>query len=98
MTFVPLDTAYPQVALAIGKRFGNAVERNRGRRRCRAAFGRAWDERSVEARGPLAGAYLLTARRSVLDAPFPSVVSAMSACLNDLESARNPSQEGEGPR
>lgn len=38
LSFLPLESENPQVAFAIGRSFGNAVERNRGRRRLRAAF------------------------------------------------------------
>lgn len=38
LSFLPLDVETPQVAFAIGRSFGNAVERNRGRRRLKAAF------------------------------------------------------------
>ena len=67
------------IAFAFGRKFGSAVERNRARRRLRAAFERAWDPEV----GPL-GAYLLTGRRSVLEAEFDRLVAALRSCFAQL--------------
>jgi hypothetical protein len=84
MTFVGFDTRCPQVALAFGRRFGNAVERNRGRRRTRAAFRAAWAARADRVDGPLAGAYLISGSRQVLVEPFTSLVTSIDRCLGEL--------------
>lgn len=81
MTFLPIATAEPQVAMAIGRRFGNAVERNRGRRRIRAAFRQSWDPNRVPA-----GAFLITAGPAVLSLPFEALVAATEGCLNQVAS------------
>ncbi len=82
MTFLPLDTPHPQVAFAFGRRFGNAVVRNRARRRVRAAF--------VAARGSndrLTGAFQLSGTHQLLTAEFDQVVAACERCFVQLELA-----------
>ena len=88
MTFVGFDTQHPQLALAFGRRFGNAVERNRGRRRVRAAFTAAWSSQEATQAARLQGAYLVSGSRQVLDAPFESLVSSVGRCLAELGSTR----------
>jgi hypothetical protein len=96
MTFVAVPTSQPQVALALGRRFGNAVERNRGRRRLRAAFRAAWMARPAEgsegaSNAPaLTGAFLLSGSRRVLTDPFEGIVSSITICLDDLQSRLSP--------
>jgi len=73
----------PRVAYAIGRRFGTAVERNRARRRLRAAV--ALDEALL-----LPGcAYLLAADRSVMTIPFPTlrehVTTVLGAVREDVQ-------------
>jgi ribonuclease P protein component len=63
------------VAYAIGRRFGNAVERNRARRRLRAAVALA----SGELRP--GGAYLFAADRSVMTVPFPTLRAHVTTLL-----------------
>ena len=63
------------MAYAIGRRFGTAVERNRARRRLRAAI-------ALDA--PLllpGGAYLVAADRSVMTLPFPTLRDHMTTLL-----------------
>ncbi len=90
MTYVAIETDEPQLALAVGRRFGPAVERNRARRRLRHAFTAA----QAGTPAPL-GAYLMTANRSVLSAPFPSLVAAVERCLTKL--AAGPAVTGARP-
>jgi ribonuclease P protein component len=62
------------VAYAVGGT-GNAVARNRLRRRLRAAVARA------EAHLEDGGAYLVSARREALTMPFDALVDTMAALL-----------------
>lgn len=71
--FVPGESeAPPRVAYAVGG-VGNAVVRNRLRRRLRAAVARA------EADLVAGGAYLVSARREALTMPFDALVEALTA-------------------
>jgi ribonuclease P protein component len=63
------------VAYAIGRRFGTAVERNRARRRLRAAV--ALDEALLLP----GGAYLLAADRPVMTIPFPTLRDHVTTLL-----------------
>jgi ribonuclease P protein component len=63
------------VAYAIGRRFGTAVERNRARRRLRAAV--ALDEALLLP----GGVYLLAAERSVMTTPFPTLREHVTTLL-----------------
>jgi ribonuclease P protein component len=83
LTYVPFDASRPEVAIAVGRRLGNAVRRNRWRRRLRAQF----DARIR--RGALAsGAYLVQVQTpldelsaSALDAEVSAVLDALAARL-----------------
>jgi ribonuclease P protein component len=71
--FVPGESeAPPRVAYAVGG-VGNAVVRNRLRRRLRAAVAGA------EADLVAGGAYLVSARREALTMPFDALVEALTA-------------------
>ena len=65
----------PRVAYAIGRRFGTAVERNRARRRLRAAI--ALDEALLLP----GGAYLVAADRTVMTLPFPTLRDYVTTLL-----------------
>ena len=63
------------MAYAIGRRFGTAVERNRARRRLRAAI--ALDEALLLP----GGAYLVAAERSVMTIPFSTLCDHVTTLL-----------------
>jgi ribonuclease P protein component len=63
------------VAYAIGRHFGTAVERNRARRRLRAAI--ALDEALLLP----GGAYLVAADRPVMTIPFPTLREHVTTLL-----------------
>jgi ribonuclease P protein component len=88
MTYLSVSSEHPQLAFGLGRRFGNAVDRNRARRRLRAAFERAW--RSLDGAAPT-GVYLMTADRQVLSAGFDSLVGSVRSCLLKAD------QEGTAP-
>ncbi len=89
LSFLPLETDNPQVAFAIGRSFGNAVERNRGRRRLRAAFVEVADRyaKSTTAvdKSLLDGAFLLTGSRGLLTAGYGDLVNDVEKCLEKLK-------------
>ena len=78
MTYLSVASEHPQLAFGLGRRFGNAVERNRARRRLRAAFETAW--RSLDDAAP-PGVFLMTADRPVLSAGFDTLVGSVESCL-----------------
>ena len=63
------------MAYAIGRRFGTAVERNRARRRLRAAI--ALDEALLLP----GGAYLVAAERAVMTLPFATLCDHVTTLL-----------------
>jgi ribonuclease P protein component len=74
--FVPGESeAPPRVAYAVGG-VGNAVVRNRLRRRLRAAVAGAEVELSA------GGAYLVSARREALTMPFDALVEALAGLFS----------------
>jgi ribonuclease P protein component len=73
------------VAYAIGRRFGTAVERNRARRRLRAAV--ALDEALLLP----GGAYLLAADRPVMTIPFPTLRDHVTTVLPAAREREEPS-------
>jgi ribonuclease P protein component len=80
--FVPGgDEAPPRVAYAVGGT-GNAVARNRLRRRLRAAIARA------ESQLHAGGAYLVSARREALTMPFDALVDTMAALFDAVREHR----------
>lgn len=85
MTYLPVSSEHPQLAFGLGRRFGNAVDRNRARRRLRAAFETAW--RSLDGAAPT-GAFLVTADRQVLSAAFDSLVGSVRSCLLKADQQR----------
>jgi ribonuclease P protein component len=73
---VPGDAAEPpRVAFALGRNVGGAVDRNRARRRLRAAIGG-----QAERLGP--GAYLFGGGPDVVTVPFPTLEAAVADLLD----------------
>lgn len=72
----------PTLAFAIGKKFGTAVERNRARRRLRAAFHEVAADRILPA-----GAYQVSCSRAVLDSEYARLTASLERCLAQLAPA-----------
>ena len=66
------------LAFAFSRRFGTAVDRNRAKRRLRAAFVDAGGDRC-------SGAILMTGRRELLDRPYEALVDDVRQCVAHLE-------------
>ena len=70
------DPTPPRAAFAIGRQVGGAVQRNRVRRRLRAAL------RELQAAGALpAGTYLLGASADVAHLPWPELTELLAAAI-----------------
>lgn len=93
MTFCPHPDSHPGLAFAFGRRFGNAVERNRARRRLRAAFSETWDP----ATGP-SGVYLLAGNRSLLTDDYQRLLDRVGDCLDQLRRRLADRPQGETPQ
>lgn len=78
------DAPSPQLAFAISRAFGNAVARNRGRRRLRAAFVEAWRDLGADRSERLAGAFLVGASPGALTAPYRRLVGDIESCFDQL--------------
>ena len=71
----------PRVAFVAGKGMGNAVRRNRAKRRLRAAMAR------IRLRDGLT--YVVIARRGVVDAPFQSLVAWLDVATRSPDDAQS---------
>ena len=79
MRYVPGDTAEPpRVAFALGRNVGSAVQRNRARRRLRAAIG-------AHAEQLRPGAYLFGGGPSVVTASFQTLEGAVVELLDAVQ-------------
>lgn len=83
------DRNEPRVGLTVTKQIGKAVERNRIRRRLRAAAD------AVLPRAGRAGFdYVLVARRPALTAPFDTMLAELERAVARIHAAKKP---GHGP-
>lgn len=71
LSFVPADEPGARVAYALDRRVGSAVDRNRVRRRLRAAV-------AVHATTLRGGSYLFGAQRAAIELPFDVVVRSVA--------------------
>ena len=77
----------PRVAFVAGKGVGNAVRRNRAKRRLRAAMAR------MRLRDGMT--YVVIARRGAVDAPFESLVEWLTAATQSTAEASTDAPEQE---
>ena len=94
--FIPGATSgdnFLRVAFAISRSFGNAVQRNRARRRLRHALAEALEQFGAPARRPLAGDLLVSCSPRVLDLPYQSLVGECGVLLANAAS-KLPSDAG----
>jgi ribonuclease P protein component len=75
------DTHAPRVGFTVTKKAGNAVERNRIRRRLRAAV------KSLTDKTRPGFDYVLIARREAITAPFASLLNDLERALKRLHKA-----------
>jgi ribonuclease P protein component len=73
------DARAPRIGLTVTKKTGNAVERNRIRRRLREAA-----KASLGADARPGFDYVLIARREAISAPFPALVENLARALKRL--------------
>jgi ribonuclease P protein component len=84
------DSGPPRVGFTVSKKVGNAVERNRIRRRLREIV------RRTSAVAPRPGRdYVLIGRRAGLDAPFEGLVGDFASALQRLDQGRG---QASGPQ
>jgi ribonuclease P protein component len=69
----PGSAGTPRVGLVVGRRVGNAVDRNRAKRRLRHALIEISLEQGMD--------YVIIADREVLDTPFESLVERLSSAV-----------------
>jgi ribonuclease P protein component len=82
------DRSLPRVGFTVTKKTGNAVERNRIRRRLRAAMG------DVVPRKAQAGFdYVIVARRQALSSPFETMIEELERALARVHERKS----GQGP-
>ena len=83
VVYVPIESTRPQLAFAVNRKFGNAVDRNRARRRLRNAF----DQAISSYEDLFAGAFMLFGSRKVLSRDFQQLVEDLESCCAQLSEA-----------
>ncbi len=86
------DEGSMRVGFTVSKKVGNAVERNRVRRRLRAAA-----DRVLPADGRTGRDYVVIGRKAALERPFSDLVQDMRTAINKVDQPVNRSGPGERP-
>lgn len=76
------DENPPRIGFTVSKKVGNAVRRNRARRRLRAAVDRVLAEKGKTGRD-----YVLIGRFDTVDRPFDALVTDLETALERIETA-----------
>ena len=82
------DRSSPRVGFTVTKKTGNSVERNRIRRRLRAAM-----DQVVPSKGRTGFDYVVVARRQALTSPFDTMIAELERALTRLHERKS----GQGP-
>ena len=83
LQMVPVDSGAPGVGLTVTKKIGNSPERNRIRRRLRAALRACADDLKPQ------HDYVVVGRRDALTLPFSKVVSDLSSAIAKVHARRD---------
>lgn len=83
LQMVPVDSEAPGVGLTVTKKTGNSPERNRIRRRLRAALRACADDLKPQ------HDYVVVGRRDALTLPFSKVVSDLSSAIAKVHARRD---------
>ena len=86
------DTAAPRLGLTVTKKLGNAVRRNRIRRRLREAARRA-----LEGRALVGHDYVLIGRSATADVDFAQLVADLSRAVDKLQRSAHMKDHGGAP-
>ncbi len=92
MQAIASDHAEAGIGITVTKKVGTATERNRIRRRLRAAI------RTCAAAFPLRHDFVLVGRREALTAPFGTLTGDIAALLDKLTAARPAGTDTAGHR
>jgi len=80
---LPNPHSVDRLGLIASRKFGNAVMRNRAKRRLREIF-RRMEPDTIAVRGLMALDVVAIPRRAILDAPLPAVAAEFKAALDSL--------------
>ncbi len=90
----PKRVSGPRFGFTITKKLGNAVTRNRIRRRLKAAFAAGRNE-CREQHATAACDYVIVARHAALDRPFTLLLEDVARSLSTLHCSPGPSRTGD---
>lgn len=89
---IAVEETEPGVGFTVTKKAGNSPERNRIKRRLRAAV------RACEAGFQPSHDYVLVGRREALSVPFSKLVTELSSAVTKVHATRPHASQGTAPR